>query len=82
MPKMPQPPYEFRAMDRTGDGLKLTWRPGNTAEVDAARETFQSYRDRGYNIFRLNENDERGGALTSFDPNAGSLLAVPRMVGG
>lgn len=73
---------EFRVMDRTGDGLKLTWNANNTQEVRAARETFQHYKDRGYDLFRLGEDDERGSVMAEFDAAAPGILAVPRMRGG
>jgi hypothetical protein len=73
---------EFRVLDRSGDGLKLTWNESNTREVEAARTTFNDYRSRGYDLFALGEGDERGARLTEFDPHAAGILAVPRMRGG
>lgn len=73
---------EFRVMDHTGDGLKLTWNATNQREVEAARDTFQVYKDRNYDLFRLGAGDERGAVMTEFDPSAPGILAVPRMRGG
>lgn len=75
-------PAEFRVMDRSGDGLKLNWNASNTREVEAARTTFNDYRSRGYDLFRLGAGDERGEAMTEFDPAAAGILAIPRMRGG
>jgi hypothetical protein len=73
---------EFRVMDRSGDGLKLTWNTDNEREVEAARTTFNDYRSRGYDLFSLGEGDERGERMTEFEPDVEGILAVPRMRGG
>lgn len=76
------PPAEFRVMDHTGDGLKLTWNANNPREVEAAQGTFQHYKDRGYDLFRLDAGDQRGSVMTVFDATAPGILAMPRMRGG
>jgi hypothetical protein len=73
---------EFRVMDRSGDGLKLSWNSENDQEVEAARTTFNDYRSRGYDLFSLGDGDERGERMREFDPDVAGILAIPRMRGG
>jgi hypothetical protein len=71
----------MQIMDRSGH-TSVTWDPETPAEVRAARETFNSLRSEGYNAFRVEEDNERGERITTFDPKAGKIMMVPQLVGG
>ncbi len=70
------------AMNSEGDGMVVKWDPDKRAEVEAARATFDLYRQRHYTMFNLDDDDERGERMETFDPAAGKILAVPRLAGG
>ena len=72
---------ELAVMDHTGD-TKTIWDPKNEVEVDLARATFDTLKKKGYLIYRVGTNGEKGVAMTSFDPKAEKLIAVPPIVGG
>jgi hypothetical protein len=69
------------AIDTTGD-TKTSWDPGKPAEVEVARNTFDQLKQRGYMAYSLSGGGERGELLTEFDPSLGSIIMVPRQVGG
>lgn len=71
----------MQVMDRTGH-TSVTWDPEKPVEVRVARETFNSLREEGYNAFRVDEDDERGERITTFDPKAGKIMMFPQHVGG
>ncbi len=72
---------EMFALDRSGHQSVIKW--GRTErEIEAARNIFQTYKERGFTMFRMTEDDSRGGRLDEFDPEAHGIIAVPRMQGG
>lgn len=68
-------------MGREGD-TKTLWDPDNAEEVEAAKETFKSLTKKGYLAFHVKEDGKKGEQMRKFDPKAGSIIMVPRMVGG
>lgn len=72
---------ELAVMDHTGD-TKTIWDPRNEAEVDAAEATFNTLKKKGYAIFKVNAEGEKGTKVNTFDPSAGKMIAVPPVVGG
>lgn len=73
--------HELAVMNSTGD-TKTLWDPNNADEVEVARVTFNSLRGKGYSIFNVNADGGRATRMDTFDPKAGKLIAVPRVVGG
>lgn len=73
--------HTMAVMDGTGD-TKTIWNPNNQDEVDAARDTFKALRKKGYLIYRVNAEGNKGKAMTEFDPDAEKMIAVPAIVGG
>lgn len=73
--------HVMQIMDPTGH-TEITWNPEDADEVRMAREMFESMRERGHSIFRINPNGNRGARVTTFDPEAEKLLVVPQLVGG
>lgn len=68
-------------MGRAGD-TKITWNRGNQAEVDAAQSTFEDLVGKGFAAFAVTAGDKRGERVTTFSPDAQSLVLVPPMQGG
>lgn len=72
----------FFLMDRSGD-TKQIWDPTKPVEVEAAQAMFDRLVTReGYSAFQVEEDGEKGGRITEFDPKAGKMILVPKMVGG
>lgn len=69
------------AMDMTGD-TKTIWDPRNQDEVDAAEVTFKSLKKKGYLIYSVGKDGKKNEAITSFDPTAEKMIAVPPVTGG
>lgn len=72
---------ELAIMNRSGD-TKLAWDPGNTAETENARRTFDDLRKAGHLAYKMEANDARGEQLHTFDPNARRIVLAPAMRGG
>lgn len=72
---------EMQVMDHTGD-TTYTFDPNSTKEVDAARETFEAMKKRGFAAFKLRKWKDRGEVLHAFDPKVHRILFVPPMSGG
>lgn len=68
-------------MGREGD-TKTAWDPSKPDEVASVRAMFDSLRSKGYAIYRVTDDGQRGVLMHTFDPAAGKLVAVPRIVGG
>jgi hypothetical protein len=71
---------ELCAMGPEGD-TKTFWDPDNRDEVAVARATFDSLKEKGFLIYHATAKG-RGELMREFDPHAGKLVAVPRVVGG
>jgi hypothetical protein len=79
---VPEGSHYMAILDHTGD-TKIIWSKTNTAEVDAAREHFNSLRKKGYLIYKVvGEDGRQGEQMLTFDPNAERLIATPAPVGG
>lgn len=72
---------ELATMNSTGD-TKLYWSVGAPAEVEAARETFNKLRGKGYLAFRMQPGGTQGAQITEFDPGAEQIILAPAMRGG
>lgn len=68
-------------MDSTGD-TKLVWDPKEKTEVETARKAFQALLDKGFVAFRVAKEGGKGEKIKEFDPLAGSIIMVPKLVGG
>ena len=78
---LPAGMHAMAVMGKEGD-TKITWTPGNAAEVDNARSQFEFFRGKGYAAFRMSGNDQRGEQMNTFDPAAQRIVFVPPMQGG
>lgn len=72
---------ELIILDRTGD-TKIQWSPDRAAEVTEARGTFDRLRKQGYAAYTVNRHGDKGTVVREFDPDAGTLILAPPMVGG
>jgi hypothetical protein len=72
---------ELRAIDETGD-TKLIWDEDNADEVEAAEETFNRLKKKGYQAFKVDKKGEQGKKMEKFDPSAEKLIMVPAMQAG
>lgn len=68
-------------LSKHGDN-KTTWNPENSAEIDAARTTFRTLKEKGYSAFKVDREGKPSGPMTEFDPQAGAIIMTPRHVGG
>ena len=72
----------LRCIDETGD-TKVLWNRSNPDEVEAARETFNRLKKKGYLAYNVvGKEGAKGEVLAEFDPTAERLIMAPRMVGG
>ena len=62
--------------ERTGD-QKVIWHSDKQGEVDAARETFNRLKNKGYMAFLLKKEGEKGKVIHEFDANAEKLIMAP-----
>lgn len=72
---------EISALDETGD-TKTIWDTDKPDEVEVAREQFDKLKKKGYVFYTVKKNGEQGEVMHKFDPEAGKMIAVPRVVGG
>lgn len=72
---------ELCVMDHTGD-TKLMWDRTRPDEVDAARDTFNKLRAKGYLAYTVKPDGGSGTVITEFDPLAEKIILSPPVVGG
>lgn len=72
---------EMKVLDTTGDS-KIIWDSDNKDEVDAARETFNNLKKKGFTAFSVGKKGEKDKKIDEFDPNAEKLIMVPVLQGG
>jgi hypothetical protein len=74
--------HVMEALDVGQGDVKTIWDSDNEAEVAAARKQFDDLRGRGFAAFRVTKKGEKGERITTFDPDAESLILVPPIRGG
>jgi len=72
---------EIRCLNETGD-TKLAWDPEKSEETDAAKEMFKSLKKKGYQAYSVKKGGEKNKPIDDFDPDAGLIIMVPKIVGG
>ena len=72
---------EMAILGRPGD-TKVVWDSDNEAEVKNAERTFNELVAEGFTGYAVRRSGERGERIREFDPEAESLIMVPRMQGG
>ncbi len=71
----------MHTMDETGDS-QIRWHRHNSAEVEMARDAFDSMKGKGYAAFSMTANGEKGEVIREFDPAAEKIIFAPPMRGG
>jgi len=61
---------------------KVIWDPENSDEIEAAEAQFDALVKKGFTAFRVKKNGDQGKKITDFDPDAGKIIMVPKIVGG
>lgn len=72
---------EMRTLNESGD-TKVIWDPSNDDEVDAAKSQFNALKKKGFTAYSVKKGGEKNKAITEFDPEAGMIIMVPKIVGG
>ena len=72
---------ELRELGPQGD-TKLIWDPDKSAEVEVARNTFNTLRGKGYFAYEVKKKGGKGKVVTSFDPLAEKIILALPMKGG
>ena len=61
---------------------KHMWDSANPDEVEAAKTMFEGFKKKGYAIFAVNKDGDKGEQVREFNATAGKLIFVPPMKGG
>ena len=72
---------ELRELGPQGD-TKIIWDADEVAEVNAAEDTFNDLRSRGYFAYKVKKKGEKGRVITKFDPDAEKIILAMPMRGG
>jgi len=72
---------ELHYLSEEGD-TKVIWNPDNQDEVDAAEAQFDTLAEKGFTAFAVKKDGEKGKKITTFEPNAGKIIMVPKIGGG
>lgn len=78
---IPEGKHGIEVMGEVGD-TKHIWDKRKPDEVEAARTLYAALTKKGYRAFLSNKNGDPGEQMTSFDPDAQSVVFVPQMAGG
>lgn len=76
-----KPQHSMAIMGKEGD-TKIMWSADRPEEVENARNSFNSLREKRYLAFRVNEKGDKGEQMKEFDPKAEKIILVPPMAGG
>jgi hypothetical protein len=71
----------MRILGRAGD-TEFKWDPATGAGLESARDVFEEKVRHGYLAFIEGPNGEGSELIRSFEPQAGSIILAPRLVGG
>jgi len=72
---------ELSYLSEEGD-TKVIWDPKNEDEIEAAEAQFDTLVEKGFTAFAVKKDGEKGKKITAFDPDAGKIIMVPKLVGG
>lgn len=73
--------HEMSILDETGD-TKIVWDEDTPAEVESARNSFDTMKRKGYVAYRVNKKGDQGEVMDRFDPSAEKMILSPQMKGG
>ena len=72
---------ELRCLSKLGD-TKVVWDPDNEDEVESAEREFDILIERGFFAYSVNKRGEKGRLIKKFNPKAGKIIMIPKLVGG
>jgi len=72
---------ELRVMGAEGD-VRSTWDVENKDSIQVARDQFNDLTKKGWTAYSVNKDGSKNKKITSFDPKAGAIIMVPKVVGG
>lgn len=73
---------QFQILDESGD-TKVLWDSLKDGEVEAARNTFDKLKEKGYIAYQVNKDDgSKGVLLHDFDPDIERMILTPPLAGG
>lgn len=73
---------KLRILCASGDE-PVTWNPTDKRSTEAARAQFKSLMERSYALYQMPaDKSQSGERVTTFDPQATEIIAVPPMAGG
>lgn len=73
---------EMAILDTSGD-TKIMWDSNNSDEVEAARDTFNKLKKKGYIAFSVEGKEaNKGKQVKDFDPKIERLIMAPAIGGG
>ena len=75
------PQHMLSYPDETGD-QRVMWNTGVQDEIDAAKETFNRLRGKGYAAYTVDDDGESGEVIRQFDPMAGRIIMTRPNAGG
>jgi len=73
---------ELKILDPQAGDLKVRWDPDNEAETEAAESQFNDLIDKGFRAYAVKKNGDPGREIKKFNPDAGALIMVPKIVDG
>lgn len=72
---------ELRYLSSLGD-TKLIWNSDDKDEVEAAKETFDRLKKKGFMAFSVKKDGGKGKKITEFDAAAERIILTPGLQGG
>lgn len=72
----------FKVMAPLQGHAKMMWDADDPDDVEDARRSFDTLRDRGFTAFKLDKNGVKGSRMDRFDPKAGAFIMIPARAGG
>jgi hypothetical protein len=72
----------LHVMSREHGDIRKEWDPSNEDEVADARRTFETFKEKGYLAYRVDDAGGPGETMSRFDESAGAIIMSPQSVGG
>lgn len=72
---------ELRELGPQGD-TKVIWDADEEDEVEAAQNTFDDLKEKGYFAYSVKKDGDKGRVITKFDPDAEKIIMAMPMRGG
>jgi len=73
---------ELRVLMPDKGDVKVEWNPNTPAEVEMAKEQFDSAIEKGWTAFQVTRLGDKGEQVAEFDPDAARIFLVKPIAGG